>query len=197
VSGLFSSLLHLFLTWWGAFVLAALDSSLLIFAPFATDIVLVYLVARDPQQFWLFALLTAAGSTMGAAITYWIGRKVGEKGLPRFVPERRLTRLKSRVNQAGAFAMAVTAVLPPPFPLTAFVLTSGALDVNARQFFLVFMAARLVRFGLEAWVARHYGDSILRLLRSDAVQAFIVGFAIVAVAGTTFGIVQVWRRSKD
>jgi len=178
-----TSLLHLFLTPWGAFLLAALDSTLLFFAPFGTDVLLVYLVAREPKRFWLFPLLTAAGSVVGAAVTYWIGKKIGEKGLPRFVPERRLKRLKARVNDAGAVAMALTGVLPPPFPLTPFVLTCGALDVNRNRFFVAFAAARLVRFGVEALLARHYGAGILRVLRSDAFQIVIDRLAVASAAG--------------
>ena len=192
-----TSLLHLFLTPWGAFLLAALDSTLLFFAPFGTDVLLVYLVAREPERFWLFPVLTAAGSVAGAAITYWIGIKIGEKGLPRFIPQRRLERLKARVNDAGAVAMALTGAFPPPFPLTAFVLTCGALAVNAKRFFLVFTAVRLIRFGIEALLAKHYGAGILRVFQSDIVQGFIIGFMILVVAGTTFGIVQLWKRSKD
>jgi membrane protein YqaA with SNARE-associated domain len=196
VTGLFSSLLHLFLSWWGAFLLAALDSTLLFVAPFGIDVLLVYLVARDPDRFWLFPLLTTAGSVTGAAITYWIGAKIGEKGLPRFISERRLKRLQARVDGAGTVAMAATAVMPPPFPMSAFVLTCGAFDVNAKRFFLVFAGARLIRFGIEAVLARQYGESILPVLRSDTVQAVIVGFVVLVIAGTTFAVVQMWRRTK-
>jgi membrane protein YqaA with SNARE-associated domain len=138
VSRLFSSLLHLFLSWWGAFLFAALDSTLLFFAPFGIDVLLVYLVAREPDQFWLFTLLTAAGSVTGAAVTYWLGVKIGEKGLPRFISPRRLERFRARVNRAGAAAMAATAILPPPFPMSAFVLTCGAFHVSPKLFFSVF-----------------------------------------------------------
>jgi len=123
----FISLFRFFLTWWGVFLLGALDSSALFFAPFGTDAVLVYLCARNRSLFWLYPLLTTAGSVVGAAMTYAMGAKIGDAGLSRLVAERRLERLRRRVKEIGAFALGLAAALPPPFPLTAFVLTSGAL----------------------------------------------------------------------
>ena len=70
-------ILGFFLTWWGAAVLAALDSSMLFFLPFGIDTVVIYLSARDETFFWIYPLLASAGSVLGAAVTYWIGHKVG------------------------------------------------------------------------------------------------------------------------
>jgi membrane protein YqaA with SNARE-associated domain len=91
-----SWLLNNFLTWWGALLLGALDSSLFVFVPFGTDAVVVYLCARDPSLFWLYPLLVTAGSVAGAAGTYLIGVKIGDAGLSRFVARRRLERLRRR-----------------------------------------------------------------------------------------------------
>jgi len=87
---------------------------MLFFMPFGIDALVIYLAARDESIFWLYPLLAAAGSVTGAAVTYWIGRKVGEVGLDRLVPERRLNRLKYRVNESGAIAIAVPALPPMP-----------------------------------------------------------------------------------
>ena len=193
----FFSFFNFFLTWWGAFVLGALDSSLFFFIPFGTDAVVVYLCARSPALFWLYPLLTTAGSVAGAAMTYLIGGKIGEKGLSKFVPERRLERLRTRVKDIGAFALGLTAALPPPFPLTAFVLTSGALEVGMTRFLLVFAGARMIRFGTEAVLARLYGASVLRILESDMAQRIAVALVIVSILGTAIAIAQVWRSTRQ
>jgi membrane protein YqaA with SNARE-associated domain len=99
--------LGFFLTWWGAALLAALDSSMLFFLPFGIDTVVIYLAARDETLFWVYPVLAAFGSVMGAAITYWIGHKAGEVGLERLVPAPRLQRIRDRVRARGAVAMAV------------------------------------------------------------------------------------------
>jgi hypothetical protein len=51
VAGLFAPFFGFFLSWWGAFILAALDSSLVFFIPIANDALVVYLTARNPRMF--------------------------------------------------------------------------------------------------------------------------------------------------
>jgi membrane protein YqaA with SNARE-associated domain len=175
----FFSFLNNLLTWWGAILLGALDSSLFVFIPFGNDAVVVYLCARDPSLFWLYPLLVTAGSVAGAAGTYLIGVKIGDEGLSRFVAKRRLERLRKRVKGIGAF-----------------VLTSGALKVGMTRFFLVFTVARLIRFGIEAALARRYGTSVLRVLESNVAQQILIGLVILSIVGTVAGIVQAWRSTQ-
>jgi membrane protein YqaA with SNARE-associated domain len=158
--------------------------------------VVVYLSARNPSLFWLYPLLTAAGSVLGAAVTYRMGARIGDTGLSRFVAKRRLERLRTRVKTIGALATGVLALLPPPFPLTAFVLTSGALKVGLRRFLLVFGAARVIRFGIEGILARRYGASVLRMLESDLAQQIVIGLVIVSILGTVIGIARLWRATR-
>jgi len=199
VTGLFGSVFGFFLTWWGAFLMAALDTSMLFFLPFGIDALVIFLAARNPDLFWMYPLLATAGSVAGAAVTFWIGRKVGAAGLERLVPSRRLERLKCKVNESGAVAMAIPALLPPPFPLTPFILTCGALDVNRWRFFVTLACVRLLRFGAEATLARVYGRRVLRVLQSEPFQMVVIGFVVVAVVGTIISAVLLWRsthRSK-
>lgn len=193
----FRALFSFFLTWWGAFLLAALDTSMLFFLPFGNDALVIYLVARNRKLFWLYPLLTTAGSVAGAAVTFWIGKKVGEVGLQRLVSERQLKRIQARVRDKGAVTMALPAILPPPFPLTPFILTCGALKVDWWRFFLTFTIARLVRFGAEALLARRYGRGILRVLESDTFQMIIAGFIVLAIVGTIISGVALWRKTRE
>jgi len=195
--GLFHAAFGFFLTWWGAYVLALLDATMVFFLPFGVDALVIYLSARHGMLFWLYPLLATAGSLTGAAVTYWIGKKGGEMGLERFVSSHRLERLKHRVQTKGAVAMAFAALLPPPFPLTPFVLTCGALEVDRWIFFSTFAIVRLVRFGSEAALARIYGRGVLRVLESDQFQMIIVGFIVMAVIGTAVSAVMLWRSTRQ
>ena len=189
----FRSIFGFFLTWWGAFVIGALDASMVFFLPFGVDAVVIFLAARNQDLFWMYPLLATAGSVTGAMITFWIGRKAGEVGIERYVSAGRMNRLKAKVNQRGALAIAVPALLPPPFPLTPFVLTCGALDVHRPRFFMTFTAVRLLRFGTEAVLARLYGGGILAVMRSQTFQMVMVGFIVIAVLGTIVSAVLLWR----
>jgi membrane protein YqaA with SNARE-associated domain len=197
VTSFFYSIFGFFVTWWGAFLLAALDTSMLFFLPFGIDAVVIFLSARDENLFWLYPLLATAGSLTGAAVTFWIGRKAGAAGLERLVPGKRLERLKCKVSEKGAVALAIPALLPPPFPLTPFVLTCGALDVNRWRFFATFGVVRLLRFGAEAVLARVYGRGVLALLQSETFQMVIVAFIVVAVLGTLTSAVLLWRSTHQ
>ena len=169
---------------------------MLFFLPFGIDTVVIYLAARDETLFWIYPILAAAGSVIGASVTYWIGHKAGEVGLERMVPERRLRRIRERVNSSGAIAMAAAALLPPPFPLTPFVLTCGALNVDLRLFLISFGSARLLRFGVEAGLARLYGRGIVRVFESDTFQTVIMAFIWIAVIGTVISAVILWRSTQ-
>lgn len=190
------SLFRFFLTWWGAFLMGALDSSMLFFLPLGIDTLVIYLAARNPDYWWAFPLLATAGSITGAAVTFWIGKKIGEAGLERLVSAHRLAQIRRRVGTKGTAAMAAAALIPPPFPLTAFILTSGALDVDRWQFFGTFGAARLLRFGAEAALTLAYGRGVLRLLESDGFRFAVMAFAVIAVLGTAMSAAIVWRNTR-
>jgi membrane protein YqaA with SNARE-associated domain len=195
--GFFHAAFGFFLTWWGAYLLAALDASMVFFLPFGIDALVIYLSARSGMFFWIYPLLAAAGSVTGAAITYWIGRKGGEMGLERLVPNHHFERFRGRVQKQGAVAMAFAALLPPPFPLTPFVLTCGALEVDRAIFFSTFALMRLIRFGSEAALARVYGRGVLRLLESEAFQMVVIAFIFMAVIGTIVSAIVLWRNTRQ
>jgi membrane protein YqaA with SNARE-associated domain len=184
-----------FLSWWGVLILSALDASLFFFVPLGNDALVIYMAAATRDRVWLYPLLATAGSTAGAATTYWIGWKLGEAGLPRILSARHLQRMRARVRDAGAVALALPAILPPPFPLTPFVATCGALGVNAWRFFLLFAGVRILRFGAESLLTLKYGDGVLRMLRSETFRLVIAAFVVVTIAGTVASIVTVWRRT--
>src|SRR5262245_48144045 len=161
----------------GVVILAALDSTLFFSLPFGIDGAVIILAARMNELWWTVPLLATAGSVGGAALTYWMGVKIGESGLERYVPQRRLERIRNRINRSGAVALAVLDLIPPPFPFTPFVLAAGALEVNASMFFITLAVCRILRFGLEAALADRYGQGVLGWLESERFHD-IVGFFI-------------------
>jgi membrane protein YqaA with SNARE-associated domain len=175
---------------------AMADSSQVCLVPFGFDALVAVLSARHGEIFWVFPPIVTAASLVGAALTYWVGQTAGHAGLPRLVPARHLERMKARLATTGAAALAAAAVMPPPFPLTAFQLTCGALDFDRRRFFLVFGVMRLVRFAAVALLARYFGDRVRGVLEMDGVQTAVTTLIWITVAAAiTFGIV-VWCRTR-
>lgn len=191
---LFSALLAYFLTPGGVFVMGILDASLVFFMPLGLDFVVVLLVARNRELAWVYPLLAAAGFVLGAAVTFWIGRKVGEHGLSRLIERRRLDRVRRRIERSAAPAVAALALIPPPFPFTPFVLAAGALHLDAWRFFTTLAAVKLLRFGAVALLALRFGPGITRWTESTVFEIVVGGFILLAVGGTIVSGVLLLRR---
>jgi membrane protein YqaA with SNARE-associated domain len=194
--GFFASIFSGFLSWWGLSVIAALDSSMIFFLPLAVDIAVVIMVSRHRELFWLYPILASVGSLIGAAVTFYIGRKLGHAGLEHFVPKKRLDRFRKRIEEKGAVALAVLDLLPPPFPFTACVLVAGALKVSVALFFIALFVTRLVRFGIEAVLAYFYGRQIIGWLQSDTMEYIGIGLLAIAAIGTVITAIELVRNTR-
>jgi len=148
------------------------------------------------KVFWIVPLIVTAASLIGAALTYWIGRSVGEVGLPRLMSQRNLERMKAAVERAGAGRLAAAAVLPPPFPLTPFVLTCGALDVDRGDAGVGELLMRLIRFSAAALLARQYGNYVRQVLESMQLQTAVVLVVVTAMTVMIASAVMLRRRLR-
>jgi membrane protein YqaA with SNARE-associated domain len=176
--------------------MGALDASLVFFLPLGIDFVVIIMTARKPELFWLYAVLAAVGSLIGAATTFWLGRKVGEHGLSRLVKPSTLKRVQRRVTHSAAVPIAALGMIPPPFPFTAFILTSGACGLNAWTFLSALAGVRLVRFMIEGALAARYGNGIITWMKSPTFTIVVIALAVLAIAGTVFSGVAVYRSTR-
>jgi membrane protein YqaA with SNARE-associated domain len=147
----------------GLFSVAVLDSSVIpLPIPGSTDLLLLWLVAHRGNPY-LLASCAVAGSILGGYSSWEIGRKGGEAALKHFVPARLLVRVVVWVERHPALSVFLPAVLPPPIPLSPFVLASGALGVSRGRFLAVYGAARAVRYSFVAWLGVAYGPRVVRM----------------------------------
>jgi membrane protein YqaA with SNARE-associated domain len=184
------------MNWWGLWLIAALDSTMLFFLPLAVDIAVIVLSSRAHEMFWVYPLIAAGGSLCGAAVTYYIGYRVGDPGLERFVSPSRLERVRKKMRSKGAIAIAILDLVPPPFPFTAFVLAAGALEVSAYRFFFWLLVTRLLRFGAEGVAAFFYGRQIIDWFNTPTFEYIATFLFAVAVLGTVLATVQVIRSTR-
>jgi len=180
----------------GVVILAALDSTIFFSLPFGIDAAVIILAARLKGLWWTVPLLATVGSIGGAALTFWMGVKIGENGLDRYVPPKRLKKIRARIRNSGAIALAVLDLIPPPFPFTPFVLAAGALEVKTSTFFVTLTVCRILRFGVEAALAATYGDGVLSWLDSDLFQDIVSFLIVVAVILTALSIVNLIRSTR-
>jgi membrane protein DedA with SNARE-associated domain len=151
----------------GVFAVAVVDSSVIpLPLPGSTDLLLLLLTAHRgstvQSAVWL-AFCAFAGSIVGGYLTWQAGRKGGEMALKRYVPERFLGRVTGWVEKHGAWSIGVAAILPPPAPLTPFLMAAGALGVPRGSFLFFYGIARAIRYGLLAWLGITYGRHIVGL----------------------------------
>ncbi|MGB6691342.1 MAG: membrane-associated protein [Terracidiphilus sp.] len=175
----------------GLFLVAVLDSSAIpLPIPGSTDLLLLWLVAHRGNP-WLLASCAIAGSIVGGYTTWQIGHKGGKAALQHYVPARLLGRIVVWVEHHPALSVFLPAVLPPPIPLSPFVLASGALGVSRGRFLAVYGAARTLRYSIVAWLGVAYGPRVVRMW-SGTLQKWSAPllwvFAGVLVGGVCLGI---------
>jgi len=183
----------------GLFLVSALDSSLIpLPIPGTTDLLLLWLVSHSGNP-WALTLVAVTGSLVGGYTSWQLGRKGGEVALRRWVPARILDRIVRWVTQHPVLAVFLPAILPPPIPLSPFLLASGALGVKPTHFLCSFGAARTLRYALVAWLAEVYGRRVVRLWSGELEKwstPLLWVFAVTMVGGVAYGIWQFRRNSS-
>jgi len=173
----------------GLFLLGILDSSFL-FLPFGNDLLLIALVSsnRDSAIWILYVIASSLGSVVGVLLIDLIMRKTGEQGLEKFVSQRKVERLKRKMDKHAGWAVFWATLIPPPFPFTAVVMTASALQCARKKIVVAVFFGRLLRFTIEALLALYFGRQILKFIDSDVMEYFVYGFLVIAVVGSIFSI---------
>jgi membrane protein YqaA with SNARE-associated domain len=180
----------------GVFLLSALDSSFL-FLPFGNDLLLIGLVSADRNGLsWiLYVLMSVAGSMLGVFVIDVLMRKTGEKGLERFLKKEKIDKLKEKLETKTEITVFLAALLPPPFPFTAVVMTASALQSSRKQMLGMIFLGRLIRFTVEAVLAIYLGRSLIRYMNSAVVDYVVYGIMAIAIVGSVISIGK-WLRSN-
>jgi membrane protein YqaA with SNARE-associated domain len=137
----------------GVFILAALDSSVLPTLG-AVDALTIVLAARHPELWSYYAMCSTAGSVCGASVAY---RLSGLGVLHRRIAGTVFDRVTAFLHRFGSLSLSLAALLPPPFPTSAFVIGAGATRYHFPAFALSFGIGRACRFALLAYLASVFG----------------------------------------
>src|ERR1700676_1740099 len=86
------------------------------------DVLTIWLAARHREPWPYYALMATIGAVLGGYITYSLARKGGKQAMERRLSKRRAARVYKRFERWGFGAIAVPALLPPPFPFVPFLL---------------------------------------------------------------------------
>ena len=180
----------------GLFLMSTLDSSFLVF-PFGNDLLLIALVSsnRDSLIWIAYVIVSAIGSVVGVLIVDLIMRKAGEKGLERFVNQKRIEKLKAKLENKAGVTLFVATLIPPPFPFTPAVMTASALQSPRGELLIAVFLGRLVRFGIEAVLALYFGRQLIAFMNSDVVTYVVYALIGIAVVLSTLSILRWLKRN--
>jgi membrane protein YqaA with SNARE-associated domain len=181
----------------GLLLLSALDSSFLVL-PFGNDLLLVALVSshRDSLIWIGYVIVSAIGSVIGVFVVDLIMRKAGEKGLERFVSERKVEKLKAKLENKAGITVFIATLIPPPFPFTPAVMTASALQTPRGKLLTAVFFGRLLRFGAEAVLALYFGRQVIRFINSDVVTYVVYGMIGIGVVLSTLSVLKWLHRNK-
>ena len=175
----------------GLFAVAVIDSSVIpLPLPGSTDVLLLILVSHSGNP-WLLTACAVAGSIIGGYTTWQIGKKGGEAAMKRWISARMLKRVNAWVADHPILSVFLPAILPPPIPLSPFILASGALGVSCGRFLSAFSTARVLRYSLVTWLAVKFGRRVVRLWNQELGKwsaPLLWTFLAVSVAGLGYGI---------
>jgi membrane protein YqaA with SNARE-associated domain len=179
----------------GLIALGIADASL-VPLPGSIDALTIVLAASDHKLWPYYAAMAMIGSVAGGYITYRIGLKGGQDGLEKKVPNKRLKKITSKFEKKGFGAVFVTAILPPPVPMAAFVLAAGALEYPQKKFLAAFSLGRALRFFAIAYLASRYGKGILGFLYRYY-EPLLYALLALLVAGIAAGLFFWWKHKHN
>ena len=180
----------------GLLLLGILDSSFLLFLPLGNDLLVIALTAAHPNRMLYYVVMATVGSVVGVSFTHWVSAKGGRKGLEGDRKNKRLAYVERKVKENGGIAIAVAALMPPPFPFTTFIVVAAALQFPRRKMLAIIAGCRGLRFVIEGSLALIYGRRIIQMAQSPYVQGFIITLVVISMVGSAWSIFSWVRKSR-
>jgi len=159
------------------------------------DVLTIWLAARHREPWPYYALMATLGAVIGGYITYALARKGGKQTMERKLSKRRTAQVCAAFERWGFSAVAIPALMPPPFPFLPFLLAAGAMQYSRKKFLLALTLGRGVRYTIAAYLGFHYGRHILRFFSRyyKLAMAILIGLAVI---GTVLTVIQYLRYRK-
>jgi membrane protein YqaA with SNARE-associated domain len=153
------------------------------------DVLTIWLAARHREPWPYYAFMATLGAVVGGYITYALARKGGKETMDRKLSKKRAAQFSKAFARWGFAAVAIPALLPPPFPFLPFLLAAGAMQYSRKKFLGALALGRGIRYTLGAWLGFHYGRHILRFFSQyyKPAIAVLIGLAVI---GAILSLIQ-------
>lgn len=161
------------------------------------DVLCIWLAARHHEPWFYYGLMATLGALLGGYITYALSRKGGKEAMHRRLSPKKAEQVAKKFERWGFFAVALPALLPPPFPFVPFLIAAGALQYSKKKFVAALATGRGIRYTIEAYLGFHYGRHVLRFFRQYYKPALgiLIGIAVVGSILTLIGYLR--HRKKE
>lgn len=176
-------------------ILLGLVDNSMVPLPGSTDVVTILLAAHHHDIWIYYAMMATTGSVLGGYLTYRMARKGGKETLEKRFSKKKVTRIYAIFERWGFAAVAIPALLPPPFPIVPMLLAAGALQYPTRKFLTALAVGRGVRYTMLAYLGVHYGRHIVRFFSRYYMPALLVLIAF-SVLGALYGLFEYKRRQR-
>lgn len=159
------------------------------------DVLTIWLAARHREPWPYYAFMATLGAVLGGYITYAVARKGGKEAMERRLSKRKAKQVSKAFERWGFFAVAIPALMPPPFPFVPFLLAAGAMQYSPKKFLGALTLGRGVRYSIAAGLGFLYGSHILRFFNQyyKPAMAILIGLAVI---GAIVSVVQYIRMKK-
>jgi membrane protein YqaA with SNARE-associated domain len=183
----------------GVFPVSIVDSSFVpLPLPGITDIMIIIMAAQH-ENVILLVLLATAGSALGGYFSHLVGQRGGMAFLEKRIPPRTFKRVCEWMENHAILSVALPAILPPPMPLSPFVLAAGALKMSQKKFLTTFTISRAARHTIAAWLGIHYGRHIIRLwngISAKYATPFLIVLWVGIAISCAFAFWQLYKTSR-
>jgi len=179
----------------GLILLGLADNSL-IPMPGSTDVVTILLAAHHREPWFYYAIMATAGAVLGGYLTYRMARKGGKETLEKRFSKKKVNKVYAIFERYGFAAVAIPAILPPPFPIVPMLLAAGALQYPTKKFLTALAVGRGIRFTILAYLGFHYGRHIVKFfaLYYWPVMGALIAFSVL---GALYGLYEYKRRQPS
>jgi membrane protein YqaA with SNARE-associated domain len=147
----------------------------------------------------LLVAIATTGSAVGGFLSHAAGQAGGLKLLEKHVPARILTRVTKWIEQHSILAVSLPAILPPPMPLSPFVLVAGAVHMSRKKFMASFVLSRCLRHSIAVWLGIRYGRGVIHLWQHLSAKwgtTFLVALWALILGFTAIAIWQLYKTSR-
>ena len=147
----------------GVFLLSLIDSAGVPLPSFV-DVYLIGVVMKSPALAVPTMVAAIVGSLLGNGVLYGIARKGGKLYLDKLTARPRGQKFRQWFDKYGLVTVFVPAVSVVPMPLKFFAVSAAVFNVPLVQILGVIAVARVIRYGLVAWLAAAFGEQTKTLI---------------------------------